>query len=146
MKVTLTFEGDLEEFPVALQELVKAKIGSGLPGHEEARGKSSMTHSDLLQLRKMISSDAWLLLVEIARRPGGYPFSDLLQAMKLKGMDLKNDTNSVAGRLSSIGRHMPKFPTKEHPVRRDTRERRYSMDPEIAAAILEIDRAEKGNS
>jgi hypothetical protein len=143
MKITLILEGNLEEFPHPIQEYVKSRVTNEKVQQGEEAGTAHLTEDELEELRRRISKDAWTILVEIARRPDGYHADELIEALKAKGMNLEHGPNSIAGRLSSIGRYMPRFPGKNPPTKRDDKTAYYSMDPQVAVAILNIENKEK---
>lgn len=131
---TLTIQGDPAEFREALQ-LILAAGGAVTLGQEATSqsddptsGPSSWTPEEFAHFWKTITSDARAILQELAKRPDGYTFHELQEAVGLDGL-------KVAGRLSSVGHAMNQFQGKREPVTRDYRTRHYFMDPEVASLI-----------
>ncbi|MDP9357829.1 MAG: hypothetical protein M3R02_21585 [Chloroflexota bacterium] len=125
-RVTLTIEADHEELPAVLQQLGTMTV----PEIETTtQGTEAWDEAELGAFLDMIKPDAREILVEIARRPEGYPWAEMQERLGLGGL-------AIAGRMSSIGHVMNRFPGKKPLHERDYQRRVYRMDPDTAKMIL----------
>ena len=139
VKITITVEGEPEEVRAALRQLVVSDTANQAEGVLTSGAVLEWTPDELRQLWNMIEPGARRILAALAERPDGYPFDALQQSLGMTGPN-------VAGRLSSVGHAMRRFPGKPHPVQRDYRTRQYTMDSTVAEAIQQLARDEEGAS
>jgi len=125
-RVTLTIESDHEELPVVLQQLLNMEASGVTPS---VQGTEEWSVEEVATFLDMIKPDAREILVEIAKRPDGYPWAEMQEHVGLSGL-------AIAGRMSSIGHAMNRFPAKQPLHERDYQRRVYRMDPKYAEIIL----------
>ncbi len=132
-RVTITIEGEFDEIQTILQRLATGEPDNPVSLEEPVSAPIAWTPEELAALWNMIESGARGILAEIATRPDGYPFTELQHALGMNG-------SNIAGRLSSVGHAMRRFPEKPHPVTRDYRTRQYTIDAEVADVIRRLAR------
>jgi len=142
-RLTITIEGESEEIEAiqaVLQRLagVTAVTGSATVEASETlqRAAKDWTAEEYEHFWGQLKDGARQILAEVAKRPEGYPMSDLERALGLPA-------RVIGGRLSSIGHAMRRFESKEKPielrtVREDGSRRIYVMKPEIARLVRRL--------
>ena len=92
---------------------------------------SLLSTEEVERFWNLITVDARPIVAELATKPKGYAFAKLQQVFSMDGLQ-------VAGRLSSVGHVMRRFPGRAVPIHRDYRDRIYTMDPLIAERIRKL--------
>ncbi|CAN5715267.1 hypothetical protein BH23PLA1_BH23PLA1_17800 [soil metagenome] len=136
-RVTITIEGDAGEIRRTMRKLLGSR-GAVPPGmgprgqgrgrrHEGAVGeRTPWTPEELTQVWNEITVGARTVLAEIARRPTGYPNTELQQALGMPG-------TAIGGTLSSVGVVSRRFGAK--PPIYKFRWDEYRMPPPVAEII-----------
>ncbi len=158
-KVTITIEGEHQEIRRALRRLLgpidgggKGEHGGSCGGKGEGRrgrwerrkaemmameGRTPWTEEEVKQLWGEVTAGARLVLAEIAKRPEGYPNSELQTALGMPG-------NAVGGTLSSVGVVSRRFGAKP-PVYWFKWET-YRMPPRVAQMVGKLAAEQKGSA
>jgi len=144
-RIVITIEGDSQEIE-AIQAVLQRLAGmtsGGLEAEEaveqpRASGEEeSWTFEEFQQFWSRLKGGARQILAEIAKRPEGYPMTDLEQALGLPA-------RVIGGRLSSVGHAMRRFEHKREPLEfraggdDGVGRRVYIMPPEIARMIRQL--------
>ncbi len=139
-KVTITIEGEADEVRRTLRRLVgwghgprsgrgqeAGPRGRGRAGGPQAKGdRTPWTPEELTQVWNDITVGARTVLAEIARRPTGYPNTELQKTLGMAG-------TAIGGTLSSVGVVSRRFGPKP-PIYR-FRWDEYRMPPAVAEVI-----------
>ena len=144
-RLTITIEGESEEIE-AIQAVLQRLAGvTAVTGSATAEASETLrltaqrkdwTAEEYEHFWGQLKDGARQILAEVAKRPEGYPMSDLERALGLPA-------RVIGGRLSSIGHAMRRFESKEKPielrtVREDGSRRIYVMKPEIARLVRRL--------
>jgi hypothetical protein len=111
-KVTLTIETDKDEDPrQALARFLGIdpdKVGPAGNGS----GEVDWTPDDFTGFWNGLTTDAKALLGEIAKKPEGCTAADIQRALGWTGLQ-------IAGRMSSLGHQIRRYPKRPYPVTRN---------------------------
>ena len=124
VEFNLTVSGE----PQDVQATIARVFGSTSAIEPAPKEEIAWTTDSITALWEGLTDKAREVLKEMARRPEGYPFTELRQALGL-------DAAQVAGRLSSVGHNMRSFPGRPRLVVADGRSREYRLHPAFAEFI-----------
>ncbi|MBI3966859.1 MAG: DUF262 domain-containing protein [Chloroflexi bacterium] len=127
------WDGQLREFTM-LESI--ATIVSTLPAQPEPKPEPlvPLSPAELMDLWSGLSPNCRRALTEIAKRPEGYLYVELLEALGVTG-------GTFGGWMSSVGHGMRRFPGKQSPLRwtgSGPATWRYSLQSELAEIIAEM--------
>lgn len=151
-RITITIEGESDEIE-AIQTVLQRIAGVTAAAHGEEAAvevvrpvaqRQPWTPEEFQQFWSRLKDGAREILTEIAKRPEGYPMSELEQVLGLPA-------RVIGGRLSSVGHAMRKFQHKEWPVEFRTggdgeTRRMYFMRPDIARLIRRLGEGETAST
>ena len=130
--LTLLYYDATQDYPGALNQLLQALgLDKAPPVTAGAASGAQWSPVDLMRLWSWISSGARRAVGEIARRPEGYPYPEVLQRLGYDGPTL-------GGYLSSWAAGLRQFQGKSDPLVRDSSTSQYRMDTEIATTIRQL--------
>jgi hypothetical protein len=126
-----TFEGTDEEVLIQAARYAQSKLGQSLPTSDDVATEGWETQS-IWMLMRHIAPGPRNLLIELAKKPNGYPLADLKQNLGLSG-------NDIGGQLGSVTRiALRLFPNKPKFVHRDaSTDHEFRMNQDLADAILD---------
>lgn len=152
-RVTVTVEGEVEEVQDALRRLLSGELAGevvtnskstseqAIPGDEDLTtaqaSEHAWSHDELARFWVQLTDPARRVLAEVAKRPAGYTFEDLAQA-------LNTDMRRIGGNLSSVGHTMRRLYrvgdtySKPWPIDGDKYKGVYRMDTKVAESIRNL--------
>lgn len=101
--------------------------------HSAVEEPKLLTKDEIEKIWNSSWLDARRIWAEIAKRPDGYPFKELQEAVQFTGLE-------VGGRLSSVGHAFKHYKAKgkAHPIIKDYYTKTYRMDGELAKWVREL--------
>jgi hypothetical protein len=129
---TLRYYDATQDYPGALTQLVQALgLDKAPPAIADAPSDSQWSPVDLMRLWSSIATGARRAVGEIACRPQGYPYPEVLQRLGYDGQTL-------GGYLTSWAFGLRQFRGKADPLVRDSSTASYRMEAEIATTIRQL--------
>jgi hypothetical protein len=135
---TMLYYDATQDYPGALHQLLQALgLDKTPPITGIAASGTQWSPVDLMRLWSWISPGARRAIGEIALRPEGYPYKEVLDRLGYNGPTL-------GGYLTSWASGLRQFQGKPDPLIRDSSEWCYRMDSEIARTIRQLDQITAG--
>jgi len=133
VKITVTIETEAGEDP--RQKLMEFLAGGNLT-NGKAQGME-WTADDFASFWAKLRPDAQKILAVVAKQPDGCPMTAVEKALGWTGLQ-------IAGRMSSVGHAMRKFPGRQYPYTWDWHARVYKLaSREIGEWILKLANGKK---
>ena len=130
VEFSLSIRGEPKDIEATIERVLKSSVESyGKNAAPEEEGEEmDWTVEDARLLLGKVTLWCRQVLEEMAKRPDGYRFTELREALDLTAAE-------VAGRLSSVGHNLKDFPGRPRPVTTDYRKEEYRLHLMFIEAI-----------